>query len=334
MQTYLQIIKDTSLSSELNFCTLFDSNYLTRGLALYNSLIRREPDARLFVFAFDESCAKVLKELKLKNVTVITLQEFEDKELLEVKPTRSKAEYCWTCTPSIILYCLKNFPITNCTYVDADMFFFSSPRALVEELGADFSVSISEHRYTPEFDQTKTSGIYCVQFMTFKNNETGLNIVNWWRDRCLEWCYNRAEDGKFGDQKYLDDWTTRFSGVKVLENLGCGVAPWNVQQYQVSKKSDIPFIGYKADTFPIVFYHFHGFRFLKDKILLTDYSLTKNARECIYRPYINELQKINAELSSWEKDFNGTISWSFKQRITAKVKSLLKSTPVFSPRKF
>ena len=33
----------------------------------------------------------------------------------------------------------------------------------------------------------------------------GLKALKWWRDRCLEWCYARIEDGKFGDQFYIED---------------------------------------------------------------------------------------------------------------------------------
>ena len=78
-------------------------------------------------------------------------------------------------------------------------------------------------------------------------------MLNWWRESCNAWCYARLEDGKFGDQKYLDDWTIRFEGVHVLENLGGGVAPWNIQQYKFEEK-----------PFELVFYHFHGFKFLEN----------------------------------------------------------------------
>ena len=47
------------------------------------------------------------------------------------------------------------------------MFFYSNPRVLYDEMGAN-SVLITEHRYTKEYDQSATSGKYCVQFVTFK----------------------------------------------------------------------------------------------------------------------------------------------------------------------
>ena len=77
-----------------------------------------------------------------------------------------------------------------------------------------------------------------MQFVTFKNTVQGLKVLNWWRDACIEWCYARHEDGKFGDQKYLDNWTTMFEGVRELKHLGGGVAPWNLQQYDFYSKNE------------------------------------------------------------------------------------------------
>jgi len=281
-----------------NYCTLFDSNYLTRGLAMYESLKKHSDSFHLYIFAFDNKSYELLKKLDLEFVTVISLKEFEDEELLKIKDSRSAGEYCWTCTPSTIKYCIETYALESCTYLDADLYFFSNPSVLIDEMG-EKSVLITEHRYTPMYDQSATSGIYCVQFMTFKNDTNGMKVLNWWRDSCNEWCYGRFEDGKFGDQKYLDDWTIRFEGIHVLENLGGGVAPWNIQQYNLSKRE-----------FDLVFYHFHNFKFLQnDKVSFGLYKFDNNDYDILYKPYIKHLKKITAELMLVDNknDYNGII---------------------------
>lgn len=276
----------------LNFCTLFDSNYLSYGLAMYKSLKKNCPDFHLYIFAFDEKCERDLKDLALENVTVISLKDFEDEELLRIKPSRNKGEYCWTCTPSSVLHVLKNFPVASCTYLDADLYFFVDPTILIEELDKK-SVSIIEHRYTPKYNQSVDSGKYCVQFMTFKNDEKGLEVLKWWRERCIEWCYGRVEDGKFGDQKYLDDWTHRFDCIYEIQNLGAGVAPWNVQQYNFTEENGEIFGVEKksGDIFPLIFFHFHGFKVLNEKqVKLTGaYKITNNVRNLIYKKYCTQM---------------------------------------------
>ena len=166
------------------YCTLFDSNYLTRGLAMYESLKEHSNEFHLYVFAFDDRSYDLLNRLNYENITIISLSEFEDEELLRVKGDRTAAEYCWTCTPSIIKYSIETYNLDSCTYLDADLYFFSNPSVLIEEM-SEKSVLITEHRYTPTYDQSATSGIYCVQFMTFKNNVSGLKVLNWWRDACM-----------------------------------------------------------------------------------------------------------------------------------------------------
>ncbi|PWT96530.1 MAG: glycosyl transferase [Bacteroidetes bacterium] len=279
----------------INFCTLFDSNYLTRGLALYRSLERVSPAFHLYVVTFDDQSFEYLSSLRLESLTPISLKEFEDQELLKVKPTRSVAEYCWTCTPSIILYCIQKYHLPSCTYVDADMIFYNDPQLLLDEMDGE-SVLITSHRFTSEYDQTD-HGIYCVQFMFFKNDRDGLTVLNWWRQKCIEWCYARLEDGKFGDQKYLDDWPIRFKGVHVLEQPGGGVAPWNVQQYEFHYEEKVLKLRYQkaGASFPVVFFHFHGMKIYTDNAFActgTLYDLDETVKEIFYFPYAEELSKI------------------------------------------
>jgi hypothetical protein len=269
------------------YCTLFDSNYLTRGLALYDSLEKTGTPFMLYVFAFDDLAADILDKLSFAHLTVIRLQEFEDERLLAVKSTRSRGEYCWTCSSFSILYVLRHFDVPEVTYLDSDLYFFQSPQILLDEFhAADKDVLITAHRYTPEYDQSETSGIYCVQFMTFRNTENGLRVLNWWCDRCEEWCYARFEDGKFGDQKYLDDWPARFPGmIHELKHIGGGLAPWNVQQYHCTE-------GPRIDHVPVVFYHFHELKWLSLHTFdMGPYRLSKGAVKYIYTDYFKALKK-------------------------------------------
>ena len=43
----------------LNFCTLFDSNYIDRALVMYQSLEAVLDDFKLYVIAFDLKCEQI-----------------------------------------------------------------------------------------------------------------------------------------------------------------------------------------------------------------------------------------------------------------------------------
>lgn len=276
-----------------HFCTYFDRNYLTRGLALYDSLTDncRRPFI-LWVLCFDSETFDILARLSLPNMRLISQQDFErdDAGLASAKMNRSPVEYYWTCTPSLMLYVFNISPeIEVITYLDADLFFYGDPQTIYEEF-KDGSILITEHRYAPEHMHFKdTSGIYNVSVMAFRRDERGLACLRWWRERCLEWCYARAEDGKFGDQKYLDDWPTRFPGVVVLQHKGAGLAPWNIEKYAITKRASQVWVD---DEF-LIFYHFHGFKqhspFAYTAATFSFYDLTALNKQRIYEPYVSAL---------------------------------------------
>ena len=305
----------------LNLCTLLDSDYLARCIAMYRSLAKNCQNFHLYIFTFDDVSTSVLKNLGLPSTTIISNEEFEDEQLLAVKSGRSRAEYYWTCTPFVIKYSIEKFNLSECTYIDADLFFFASPEVLLDEL-KDKSILITAHNYGPGHDKALIYGKYCVQFNTFKNNPEGMLALNWWRDRCIEWCYVRLEDGKFGDQKYLDDWTEKFTGVHVLQNPGGGVAPWNDNKYAFFRKNGEVWIKeYGAsDEFPLIFYHFHRTNIYKisGKIKIKSHYLFVNKnrelRKEVYEKYEKAISKSILILKKMghQPKFDSTFDYIFK----------------------
>jgi FkbM family methyltransferase len=240
------------------FCTYFDNNYSAMGLALYQSLRQHCPAFQLWVLCLDEACLNLLTRLALPNLRIIRLDDFErdDAPLHAAKQNRSKLEYYFTCTPSLPLYLLRQHPeLDMITYLDADLYFFGEPEPLFVALGSD-SIAIIEHRFTPHLTHMHENGLYNVGWLSFRNDANGLACLQSWREQCLEWCYNRHEPGRYADQRYLDDWPQRFSGVVVLPFKGANLAMWNLGNYRLKLVGDKIMVNDE----PLIFFHFHGLR--------------------------------------------------------------------------
>jgi hypothetical protein len=261
-----------------HYVTLFDSLFLPQGIALHISMERQIKSYTLWILCVDDISHEVLIRLNLPNVRLLRLSQLETAELLGVKSSRTKGEYCWTLTPFAPRFVFEvDIEVARVTYIDADLWFRKDPALIFREFNASGKqVLITDHAYAPEYDHSKISGQYCVQFMTFVRD--GSEIVRgWWEDSCIEWCYAQPEDGKFGDQKYLDDWPERFSDlVHVLKNKELALAPWNAKRF--------PYGG-------SIFYHFHGLRIISDKkVSIGPYCLPKVLIENVYKPYLIDLR--------------------------------------------
>lgn len=271
----------------MNFCTYFDSYYIQKGLGLYQSLVNVTNDFHLYVMALDEDCYKKLMSLNLSHMSVELMSDNETLELLAVKPGRTKAEYYWTCGPTAIWHFLVDNKLPDITYLDSDLFFVSNPKIAFDELGSS-SVGITEQGISEK--KAKSYGKYCVQYLYFKNDENGRETLKWWRDSCIEWCFQRFEGDKYADQKYLDQFPTRFQNVHVFSNLGLGVATWNKSKYTFLGNN----IEYQGHEYSIVFFHMHAIKVIVDgnNIIIDSYisRIRKTEWKSMYLPYA-ELEK-------------------------------------------
>lgn len=313
-------------------CTIVDAHYLPRLLVLHRSLQRAAFAAHLYVLCMDETSESLLHGLALQGVVPMAVGDLEvrDSEFRQVKPNRTRTEYCWTAKPVLCLDLLEREGLDEVIFVDADLVFFSNPVPILDEF-ANASVLITPHRYSDERrDFADTWGTYNSQLVAVRRDANGLRALRWWRQRCLEWCHELPEPGLYSDQKHMDDWPQRFEGVRVLENEAAGVAPWNSRRYRLEAAAHGPLV----DGRPLVFYHCASLQLIAGLtfapragplirvtyyshitlrtdgspiVWRTTYALSKPERVIIWGPYVREVATAIAELRRLDGTFTAGV---------------------------
>lgn len=291
----------------MNLCTLFDSNYIDRALVMYESLVKLCDSFTLYVIAFDKMCYNALVQLNLTNMIITSYDEFEDDTLRKAKADRSPREFLWTCSGYSIRYIMNRFALTDLTYIDSDLYFYSSPEhPLRKFLESDCDAAIISHRYSKHPENVynaKMFGQYCVQFNSFKNTPNGLKILNWWIEKCIECCTEKATGELFGDQKYIDHFTVLFDKIYVYKDFGMGIAPWNIDEYTgitnaPAEESTLLLRNKRTgESGKLIFYHFHSLDIFPDgssniRVFIRPGHHDRALIETLYRPYI---QKVNTK---------------------------------------
>jgi hypothetical protein len=277
------------------YCTYFDHNYLSRGLALYQSLQRHSPGAQLWVLCLSAECHRILVALDLPGIAPVRLEDFEatDPEVAATRTGRSLVEYYFTCSPAWILYVLaQELGAEWVTYLDGDLYFFASPEVIYSEL-QDATIAVIPHRYAPNLEKRRSFGTYNVGWVGTRNDPDGIAVIKWWRERCIEWCHDYVDGDRYADQGYLDSFSRISARVKAIGNVGANLAPWNIRNYRIDYRDGQVMI----DATALVFFHFQGLRkglrwFIFNSHRIFGAPFSRGTRDRIYRPYVDELLSI------------------------------------------
>jgi hypothetical protein len=299
------------------FGTFFDKNYLSRGIVLYNSLNKQYFEFTLFVLCLDNFIENYFdaNKLQFSNIKTIKLADLEaaDASLLIAKQNRKTVEYYFTLSPCLPIYLLKKFNLPHICTLDADIKFYNNPSSLFNFLD-DFSIIITPHKFSPEIIDLEVYGKYNVSFQIFKNNEIGLQCLQSWRVKCLDWCKDilDEENNRFADQRYLDTWPNDFiNQVKILDDNCSGLAPWNINKYKISIKNKCFF----SENEPLIYYHYQYFKNVSKNIAITGFDgyKAKSSKEvkALYLDYWSSIGKVNKKLR-FKKDLSLRINLTQK----------------------
>jgi hypothetical protein len=282
-----------------HICTVLSKDYLIQGLALYNSLKRHTKLFQLWILCVDDTAYSLLEKMNLAGVTLVSLKNIRDKKLAKIERERKLYEFCWTLKASFIFYLLKNnYNLDSILYMDADLYFFKDARRIFSEW-AEHSIFLTKLWYSKKWE--RKLGRYSAGLVGFKRDKAGISCLRSWRKQCLNWCYDRYENGLWGDQKYLNEWPRKFPKVKISDNKGINAGSWNVRRgARVHTENEV----FYFDGVELVCFHYSGFHVINEtEFELCKWSQKAAKADIVYSVYENEIRQITAQVKYVDNNF-------------------------------
>ncbi len=287
------------------YCSTFSKDYIYKGLVLYNSLQKYDQDFHFFFICLEDEVKYLLEKMELSNATLISMKDIEneDWELANVKGTRTDKEYIWTSKASIMLYLLNHFSeLDHIVWLDGDTAFVSDPQPIFDEWDK-YSIFLTEEQYKGRYEKlSKVYGVYNTGFMGFNRDQNALQCLKWFREKLIEWCFDKPEEGRWSDQMYVIDWITRFKNVGVAGNIGINANPFIISHRTVTAADDHIYINEDR----LILFHYYGFKYFNRNefdLCAHGHHPTDQVIQRIFVPYIQACNEVMDFISCIDKDF-------------------------------
>lgn len=291
-------------------CTVTDIGYLFKVLAQYRSLENTGSDFHIFICCTDHASYRVLTALRLQRCTPLALSQLNDGELFTLQRERKANEFSWTLKSYLMMFLIRDCGAPHVLYCDGDVGFWSDLSVLYADWG-DSAIYLCTQRDVDWVE--RKYGKYQAGILGIRNTDAGIRMLHWWKQKCREWCFAYEDNGRLGDQKYLDDVPPLFGDVKISWNKGINAAPWNTvynNGYAVTAANGRVTI----DGDPLVAYHYACIDIYDERRFdlwsLGSISIQPVVRRSVYVPYLKLLQEAIALVRAYVTD----IKPLFKQK--------------------
>ena len=289
--------------------TSADKAYLPKVLALVTSFKQHHPSIPFYLFSFDDFSNSNYNLLEMSLIdSIVNVSDHYTLFNSDWFNNFSTVEkYC--VQKPFAFNVLRSLGFEEIVYLDPDTFVFDCIDEVYNLLSHN-DVIITPHITSPIISgdnlwYTELSalkhGTYNLGFLAVNMHKSNSqNFINWWQDRCTDYCKTDFQNGLFTDQKWIDLAPGLFDSVKIMRTPGYNVASWNLH-------SNVPFSMnvsvYFCNNYRLKFFHFSGFtngalKFIIDKDFSGDVFLEKIYQEydLLIKSFENKLM-LNKKLS-------------------------------------
>ena len=175
---------------------------------------------------FDNETLQIInKSINSKKLTAIHFNKVLnfDRTLKAAIRDRKLIDKIVTSRPIFLKLLFKKFKLRDIFLLDSDIFFFSNPVKINKYIkGA--AVAFCKHNFSRNNNKlSKKYGKYNGGFIYVKSNINGFDFLNKW-SLLVKNGANLTINGKFSDQKYLEDLSTSVKNVKILNKPDINLA--------------------------------------------------------------------------------------------------------------
>lgn len=269
--------------------TICAKNYLGLAFTLKESFLEHNKNSEFFIFVADEM------DLTHENLDSI----FIAKEVLSIDPEKwinmafkyEITEFCTSIKPHCFCYLFDNLSFDKVVYLDPDTFVFSNFSYIFTNLDKYLFIT-TPHILTPISSVLEKSietgdrgflrvGINNFGFVAIMKSKKTLEILNWWKYKLENDCFDERLIGTFTDQKWMEYLPAFLDNNEYLcsKNKGLNIAPWNYFERKVLVQDNIFYVENRIDPLnstkdKLILAHFAGYNYKK----LIEGSLDKRIR--------------------------------------------------------
>ncbi len=281
-----------------HYVTVADSAFLPRLSVLHASMMRHCRPFTLHVLPWDVAVRWWALSAEGVLPHTVAAKRWLTCEL--PGPPRSLHERMWSARNDLVATLLEQGCMSVCQ-LDADIYFFSSPEALF----AQVDLHQTPMGVMPHYFASAAEGLPGITHESHADpygvHNSGSvimrdpDLARRWANMTRDWCYFRAEDGKFADQKALED-LTLVKGASILPPWAFP-GPWTSQAHIVLLRETAGeiYFGGPDKIMPLVAWHFSSLRLNADgkvtQYANPEYALDQDTIDIVYDPYVRELRK-------------------------------------------
>lgn len=231
-------------------------------------------------------------------------------------------EFCTAIKPACFSYLFRQKKYSHILYADPDVYFFSSPDFIFDDLNRA-SIVLTPHLLCmqavfkgnyPDY-LFLVNGTFNLGFIGLSRNEKVDAFLSWWHNRLINECFFDNDKGMATDQKWINLLPGFFSPGELLisRHKGLNVAPWNFHERALVEREGSFHVGVRDEegaTDPLVFIHFSGFDY---RGFFRDEVVHKNESSVEYPDYSNVFQQYGKALQAGDFLTYADAIYSFNQ---------------------